>query len=337
MSASRVLPEVDFDRDGKQTGYLRLFHSVHESAYGFIPIPIVVVRNGEGPTVLLTAGNHGDEYEGQIALANLARWLTPEKIRGRVILLTAMNLPAAAAGRRTSPIDGGNLNRSFPGDPDGTVTQQIAYFAESVLVPMADFVMDFHSGGSSLLYTPCALTSQVEDSALFERQMAALRAFGAPLAYVQRGAQGQGANQTLGGGAMRHGVPSLGTELGGAGTLGRAGLAIAERGIRNLLIHLGILSEEARLAPPEATRILDVIGQDYFVYASQDGLFEPLVEPGDTVEAGQPAGLLHTPETPWLEPAELRFARAGVVLCKRIPGRSRRGDCLFHLGTDRSD
>ncbi len=67
---SRLIPEVDFSRDGKQTGFVRLFHSTHDSAYGFLPIPIVVVRNGDGPTALLTAGNHGDEYEGQVALTN---------------------------------------------------------------------------------------------------------------------------------------------------------------------------------------------------------------------------------------------------------------------------
>ncbi|MGH7102072.1 MAG: deacylase, partial [Acetobacteraceae bacterium] len=98
---SRIVSEVDFDQDGKQTGFLRLFHSVHTSAYGFIPIPIVVVRNGEGPTALFISGNHGDEYEGQVALCNLARSLGPAQIKGRVIILPAANLPASLAGRRT--------------------------------------------------------------------------------------------------------------------------------------------------------------------------------------------------------------------------------------------
>lgn len=62
---SRLSSEVDFDRDGKHTGFLRLPHSVHRSAYGWLPIPIACVKNGEGPRVLLMAGNHGDEYEGR--------------------------------------------------------------------------------------------------------------------------------------------------------------------------------------------------------------------------------------------------------------------------------
>jgi len=135
---SRIVAEVDFDKNGRQQGFLRLFHSVHSSAYGFIPIPIVVLKNGDGPTALLVSGTHGDEYEGQVALCNLVKSLDPASIHGRVIILPAANFPAALAGRRTSPIDEGNLNRLFPGNPDGSVTQQIAYHIEHELVPMAD-------------------------------------------------------------------------------------------------------------------------------------------------------------------------------------------------------
>ena len=49
---------------------------------------------------------------------------------------------------------------------------------------------------------------------------------------------------------------------------------------------------------------------------------------------GQPAARIHTPETPWAPADTVHFARDGFVLCKRVPGRTVRGDCLFHLGTD---
>src|SRR5690242_919615 len=67
MKPTTLWTEVDFNRDGKQTDWSYLHHSVTRSAYGEIMIPITVVKNGAGPTVLLMAGNHGDEYEGQIA------------------------------------------------------------------------------------------------------------------------------------------------------------------------------------------------------------------------------------------------------------------------------
>ena len=105
--------------EGKATGFVRVPHSVHRSAYGWIPIPIVRIKNGEGPNVLMQAGNHGDEWEGQIGLGNLIRALEPKDIKGRLVILPSANFPAAMAGQRTSPIDDGNLNRSFPGNRRG--------------------------------------------------------------------------------------------------------------------------------------------------------------------------------------------------------------------------
>ena len=132
---TRIWTDVDYEKPGKQVGWLNLHHSVTRSAYGNIMIPIAVVAGGRGPTALFMAGNHGDEYEGQIALCRLIRELEPSEIQGRVIVLPAANLPAALDGARVSPIDQGNLNRSFPGDPDGTVTEQIAYYIEFGAVP----------------------------------------------------------------------------------------------------------------------------------------------------------------------------------------------------------
>jgi predicted deacylase len=86
---------------------------VTRSAYGNISIPIVAIKNDTGPTVFFMAGNHGDEYEGQIALCKLVRTLQPSDIRGRVIIVTAANLPAAMAGTRVSSLDDGNLNRAL--------------------------------------------------------------------------------------------------------------------------------------------------------------------------------------------------------------------------------
>lgn len=329
---SRLVSEVDFEKDGKQTGYVRLFHSTHASAYGFIPIPIVVIKNGKGPTAVFSSGNHGDEYEGQVALCNLARRLKAEDIKGRVILLPMANFPAGMAGRRTSPIDDANLNRSFPGNPDGTVTQQIAYWIESTLLPKADLVADLHSGGSSLMYVPSALAKYTGDKKRDAAKKAMLEAFGAPVSYISAGGSGTGEDNTLMGGAERLGIPALGTELGGSGTVTRAALRIVERGLINLLVHAKILPDSERVAVAKEPRIVTVAGPEHFVYAAESGVWEPCVELGQEVKAGQLAARIYTPETPWAKPTEMRFQGSGMVLCKRIPGRTMRGDCLFHLG-----
>ena len=117
---TRLYTDVDYEKNGKHVGWLYMPHSVTRSAYGNIAIPVAVVKNGTGPTIFLMAGNHGDEYEGQIALCKLIRSIDPGRVQGRIIVMPAANLPAALASARVSPIDQGNLNRAFPGDPDGT-------------------------------------------------------------------------------------------------------------------------------------------------------------------------------------------------------------------------
>src|ERR1700674_2392631 len=105
-----IWTEIDFDKYGKQIGVLHLPYSVTRSGYGMIDIPIAVIRSGDGPSILLMAGNHGDEYEGQVSLARFIHDLEVSDIRGRIIILPAANLPAAMAGARVSPLDSGNLN-----------------------------------------------------------------------------------------------------------------------------------------------------------------------------------------------------------------------------------
>ena len=150
MSRNPITPTIPLDAQGVNHGFLKLPYSRDDSAWGSVMIPITVIANGEGPTALLTGANHGDEYEGPVALQNLAVSLKPEDITGRVVIMPMMNLPAFAAGVRCSPIDGANMNRSFPGCADGTVTQKICHYIATELVPLADIVLDFHSGGRTL-------------------------------------------------------------------------------------------------------------------------------------------------------------------------------------------
>ncbi len=328
---SRLSADIDLDGEGKATGFVRVPHSVHRSAYGWIPIPIVRIKNGAGPKVIMQAGNHGDEWEGQVALGNLIRAIEPKHIKGRLIILPSANFPAAMAGTRTSPIDDGNLNRSFPGHPDGTITQQIAYWIEHALLPGNDYSFDFHSGGSSLTYIPSALAPRHSDAAKMAKIIDMLKAFGAPVSYVAVAPQGGG--KTFTSAAFRQGVLSIGTELGGGGLLTPHSLAVAEDGMRRLLAHIGLL-HGLPIPPPTKTRLTEIGGDDYYVYASDSGLFEPLVDLGAEVKTGQPAAKIHFHHTPWREPEVLTFKRGGLVLCKRVPARCERGDCLFHLSTD---
>ena len=330
--STRIWTRVDYDKDGKQNGWLQLPHSVTRSAYGNIAIPITVIRNGSGPTAFLMAGNHGDEYEGQIALCRLIRELEAADIRGRIIALPAANLPAAMAGVRVSPIDDGNLNRAFPGDPDGTPTFAIAHYIDSVLYPMADVHHDLHSGGSSLQYLPFASMRTGADDALNRRARAALLAFGAPIGLVWAYSPDLRLSSVA---AINHGLVALGGEFGGGGSVSRTGVAIIERGLRNLLAHAGLIEAAGAAGDFDGpTRLMEVRGRDDYVYAPEAGIFDPAVELGDEVTAGDRCGQVHFVDNPGRPPEPCHFEGDGMVICKRHYGRVERGDCVVHLAAD---
>ncbi|MGI9365741.1 MAG: succinylglutamate desuccinylase/aspartoacylase family protein [Rhizobiaceae bacterium] len=331
MVETFITSEVDFSASGKQAAYLRIPNSVHRSAYGWIPVPITCIRNGEGPTLIIMAGNHGDEYEGQIAVSNLTISLDAADIRGRLILLPMLNAPAAQAGLRTSPVDAGNLNRLFPGSAKGTPSEMIAHYVEEVLMPMADYSVDLHSGGSSLFYPPTLLRGQghnrKETMALVDLQSA----FDLPYAWVFTSGGGRNSTaRTAMGAANRKGVINVMAELGGSGVVTPEILRRTERGLRRILHSIGMLPDyqpDAKLG----TRELNAQGS---VHAYAAGLFEPLKSIGDEVEVGEKVGLVHHPDTPGSEPDEIVAPYAGVVLCKRSMAQVVRGDAVFQIASD---
>ncbi|TDQ82459.1 hypothetical protein A8950_2282 [Dongia mobilis] len=327
--SSQIWTQLDFDRAGKQVGHLHLPHSVHRSAYGNITIPMGIVAGGKGPTLLLTAGTHGDEYEGQIALTRLLREIDPAALNGRLIVIPMLNAPAARAGLRVSPVDGINLNRAFPGNPLGSPTEAIAHYVSSVLFPLADAYQDLHAGGSSLDYLPFVSVRRSGDDELDAKALAAARAFGAPHIQIW----GHSPDPRLSTAeANRQKVISLGGEFGGGGTVSRAGIAMIERGLKRLMAHLGIIAPRDEPEPAPATEC-EVKGRDHYVYAAGNGLFEPLAELGEYVTPSQLCGLLHDPDEPLRPPLPHHFATGGILVCRRHPGQAERGDCLAHLAT----
>jgi hypothetical protein len=328
---SPIFTDVDYEKTGKQIGHLYLPHSVTRSAYGNIAIPVCVVKNGSGPTILLMAGNHGDEYEGQIVLTRLVRSVDSGAVQGRLIILPAINLPAAMAGARVSPLDQGNLNRSFPGDPAGGPTARIAHYLYTVIFPMCDGMQDLHSGGSSLDYMPFAsmrLSGRPEHDG---KLMAALEAFAPPIglvwAYDIETSLAQGAANDLG-------LVNLSGEFGGRGAVSLDGIGIIEQGMPRFLDHFGVMELPRDAPAPPETGLMEVRDRDYYVLAPEAGLFEPSVRLGDTIGAGQPAGQVHFVDNPGRPAVPCHFKADGMVICQRAMGRVERGDCVFHLATD---
>ncbi|MGQ3214187.1 N(2)-acetyl-L-2,4-diaminobutanoate deacetylase DoeB [Shinella sp.] len=327
LRPSPISPTVDFSADGVQHGFLRLPYSRDDSAWGSVMIPVTVVKNGEGPTALLTGGNHGDEYEGPIALFDLARTLKAENVTGRVIIVPAMNYSAFLSGTRTSPIDKGNMNRSFPGAPDGTVTQKIADYFQRTLLPLADIVLDFHSGGKTLDFLPfCAahiLPDKVQEAKAFDL----VRAFGAPWSMKMLEIDAVGMYDTA---AEDMGKIFITTELGGGGTATAKSAAIAKTGVANVLKAAGLLKGTAAAAQ---TTWLDMPDGNCFSFAEDGGLIEFFFDLGDDVKSGDIVARIYPVGRTGAQPLEVKAKMSGILTARHFPGLVKSGDCVSVLAT----
>ena len=322
LTDNPISATVDFSLDGVQHGFLKLPYSRDDSAWGAVMIPVTVVKRGQGPTALLTGGNHGDEYEGPVALSKLAQRLTAEEVSGRVIIIPFMNTPAFHAGRRTSPIDKGNLNRSFPGKPDGTVTEKIADYFRRTLLPLADIVLDIHSGGRTLDFLPFAACHVLPDKHQQAQCEAGMQAFNAPYSMRMLELDAGAMYDTA---AEQQGKVFVTTELGGGGSSSARSVAIAERGVRNLLVHAGVLQGEVELRP---TVMLDMPDGSCFVASEHDGLLEMCRDLGDQVRKGEVIARVHDIKRTGAAPVEYRAGRDGLLAARHFPGLVQCGDTL---------
>lgn len=328
-----IRTDIDYSQEGKQISYLHLPHSPHEDAWGVMPIPIAVIKNGKGPTVLMMAGNHGDEYEGQVVLSEIIRNVAPREVQGRLIILPSVNQPASLAGQRVSTVDGLNMNRTFPGNPAGSMTEQISHYVATVLMPMADMFMDVHSGGSSLDFIPTAIIEISQDAEIVRQCKQAARAFGAPLALV---ANNLGEPRTSTATARSLGKIAVGTEMGGGGVLSPKTLAVARTGVNNLLNLWGVFSNGS-LSKPYEDDFFEIKDERCYVFAPASGIFEPFHELGERVEAGTPAGQVHFLDDPGREPVIAQFRHSGLFFCKRAIGQVKRGNCVAVVASERQE
>lgn len=328
MRENPISATIDFHADGVQHGHLRLPHSRDDSAWGSVMIPITIVKNGDGPTALLTGANHGDEYEGPLTLVELAQSIRAEDLKGRVIIVPFMNYPAFAAATRTSSIDKGNMNRAFPGKVDGTITEKIADYFQRTLLPMADYVLDFHSGGKTLDFLPFAASHILDDKEQEARCRAARDAFNAPWTIEMREIDSMGMYDEA---AEGLGKTFVTTELGGGGTSSVETIRIARKGVRNFLIHAGILSGELETA---LTRHISQPGDDCFLFCEADGMIEFTVTLGEQIKKGDVLARIWNTQHCGLPPIEIHSKMDGLLIARHHPGLIQLGDCLAVMAVE---
>lgn len=328
MTLSSIRPTVDFARTGKQFGHLYVPYSHNLGGWANLMLPIAVVARGKGPTVLVLAGNHGDEYPGQVAIMRLLRELSPEQVHGRIVLIPTLTMPAAKAATRLSPLDGKNFNRCFPGDPGGTVSEIIAHYLTTVLFPLADIVIDIHTGGRSMDFYPCAHMHLVPAGPQREKMLTGTEAWNTDFCFLYADIAGTGLLPVE---AETQGKIVLTTEMGGSENVTAQVHRLTQSGLRNVLIHVGALEgktqSRADLGLPP-TRWVQSLNWDDYRFAPESGVYENIVPIGESVSAGQTVGAIHFLERPEREPATVVANAAGILIATRAPSIVAQGDCV---------
>ncbi|MGY0057796.1 succinylglutamate desuccinylase/aspartoacylase family protein [Streptomyces sp. LZ34] len=207
-----------------------------------VDIPLTLVCGARpGPRVLITAGVHGGEFTGVDAATRLAALLEPDQVHGQVIVCPVANPPAVYQGRLgVSSLDGVNINRVFPGDPDGSPTERLAAWLFAHLVDGADAYVDLHSGGIDETLRDFVGYRLTGDPGLDARTADLARAVGIEDVIVGPHADGGNSHAA----AARRGIPAVLVETG---QLGERDPDTARRlvdGLYGVLRQLGVLDAQ---------------------------------------------------------------------------------------------
>src|SRR5882724_1209285 len=232
-----------------------------------------------GPLALVTAGVHGDEYEGPAAIFSLAQLLSPDRVQGTIIAVPVANPAAFSAGTRINPEDGCNLARTFPGNPEGSPSEQLAAAIFGELAAPADYVIDLHSGGVEYVFLPVA--GFYGEPASGNSSFQAARTFGLPTLWQLPETGG-----VLSCEAWRRGKIAIGTEYLGAGQLSADGVRDYRNGIAACLAAWRMLT-----ADPSALKTPHVFTGDWQL-ASASGIFTASCRIGDPVAKGRPLAVI---------------------------------------------
>lgn len=313
---------IDLSRSGRSSGYIVVESNLDDR--NEFRVPIYLFKNGRGPTVLFTGAIHGDEYEGPIALTKIVRTIDINCVQGRIIIIPFLNVPAVHAAVRCSPLDGKDLNRSFPGHPDGSTSEVLAHLVATTIVPEADIVIDLHTGGGKGMWIPCAMMHPLKNSAEHLRTLDLIKAMRAPAGVIIDESDKPGMFDTY---VESLGKPFVCCEFGG-GILGIESLAVAEAVVRNALNHAGIVKSTPQIPAWKGrreTRLLEVPHVNYAVAAPISGIYEPLHDLGDTVTVGTALGRIYSIDYPETDPTIVSASQDGLVFQRRAAAKIEAG------------
>ncbi|MBX3423362.1 MAG: succinylglutamate desuccinylase/aspartoacylase family protein [Pirellulaceae bacterium] len=340
MSRAIVRPDrLDLDSPGRRDYWLAL---EHDSIWGDHLLPLTVwvgPQATDGQGLVAFGSNHGNEYEGPVALKKLLREIQTPDVLGRIIFIPVLNPSAFRSGTRESQLDDGvNMNRAFVEGAGQSpalsgITHRIAAFVREYIWPRVHVVIDLHSGGDVARFALCANYHHVDDpqqAALIEETA---RWFGTPALMVYQ-------NMTPGllpSEAESLGKITVGTELGWGRAVNVDGVRYGRQGVLAAAIHHGQLRgsiEKIDHHRAGTQRKLEMVDRDCFGVAPFDGHYEPLVECGSRLQRGDIVGLLHDFDHIDMPPFEMRAGVDGILLAQAWVATVRKGQHIVVVGKE---
>ena len=288
--------------------------------------PYFAVAGAEaGPTFLLTAGIHAAEYTGILAAIRLARGLDPSQIAGTIVVVPLLNRPGFyQRSVYVNPEDNQNLNRAFPGHPDGSWSQRFAHHLLQDLVVRADYLADLHAGDLIEDLEPFVIYHETGNPAVDRASQQMADAYG--LAWASKGRPTGERPGLLYAAAAEHGVPAITPESGRCGLVEEDAVQRHVDGVRNVWRTLDVLRD----APPRTPPPPRTLARFEWLRSEHEGIFLCRVRVNDQVHTGQVLGemidLLGSPL------GEVRAPVDGVVLFTVTSPAISSGGLLLGIG-----
>jgi len=309
----------------RATGFIQVTAGVDAAT----DIPAIVVNGAKpGPTLALVAGSHGTEYASIVALQKLAQSADPAELSGALIIVPLVNLASFAQKvPHVNPVDGKNMNRFFPGKPDGTQTERASWAIARQVVEKCDYLIDLHGGDLDEDLRKYSYWANTGEPALDFASRGMVLAFGLDHIIIQdyRNPQAPGATMNLTRFALGLGKPSVTAEAGHAGTSSAEDLDALIEGCCNVMRHLKMLPGKA--APVEHPLWF---GRVSILTSERDGVFYPLAAPEAYVKQGMPVGYVtdYFGNRVWDAVAPI----SGVILYIGAVPSMKKGDTIAHIG-----
>jgi uncharacterized protein len=313
-----ALPE----RGGKASGYFT-FDDAQLQKYQWPYFAVVGAH--DGPTFLVTAGIHAAEYTGIVAAIQLGRELLPEHVHGTIVIVPLLNRPGFyERSIYVNPEDGQNLNRAFPGRPDGTWSERFAHHLLNDIVVHCDYAMDLHAGDMIEDLEPFVAFTETGNPDVDARTQRMVKSYG--VRWATRAVPSGERPGLQYAAAAERGVAAIIAESGRCGLVEADAVQRHVDGVRNVWRTVGLLTDK----PPTQPAPPHVLNRFEWLRSDHEGIFDCRIRVSDEVKAGQSLGamidLLGNPLAEVTSPAD------GVVLFIVTSPAIKQGGLLLGVG-----